>query len=311
MERAFFVWTEGGSGRMKELLDPRNDFVFKRIFGSEDNRDVLLAFLNCVLAAGEGPLLTEVEVQNPYTDKDSPSDKQSIFDIWAKASDGSLIDVEMQLFNKYDIEKRTLYYWSKRYSSQLQEGESYKALNRCITINLLNFSIIPNDLYHNVFHLREKNSGIILCNDIEVHIMELSKLNHCDMPAGSGLLNWLLFLKNDDSYDWEALRLNEPKLDKAMDTLQFLSQDKEARILYEQRQKYLHDQASMLDWAIDNGLKKGIEQGIEQGRLEGQNIKAAEIAGNMLELGIDMATIVKASGLSHAEVEEIRMKRKL
>ncbi|MHA7966857.1 Rpn family recombination-promoting nuclease/putative transposase [Paenibacillus sp. CAU 1782] len=296
---------------MEERLDPRNDFVFKRIFGSEDNRDVLLAFLNAVLAEGDGPLLTEVEVQNPYTEKDSPSDKQSIFDIWAKASDGSLVDVEMQLFNKYDIEKRTLYYWSKRYSSQLHEGETYKGLKRCITINLLNFSIIPNDLYHNVFHLQERNSHIILCKDIEVHMMELSKLNHCDMPAGSGLLNWLLFLKNDDSYDWEALRLNEPKLDKAMDTLQFLSQDKEARRLYEQRQKYLHDQASMLDWATDNGMKKGIEQSIEQGRLEGQYKKAAEIAGNMLELGIDITMIVKASGLTHAEVEEIRTKRSL
>lgn len=89
------------------------DFVFKRIFASEGNKDVLLAFLNQIfLDAGDLPL-EEVVLLNPYTDKDDPLDKQSIFDIWAKSVDGKLINIEMQLFNKYDIEKRTLYYWSK------------------------------------------------------------------------------------------------------------------------------------------------------------------------------------------------------
>lgn len=86
------------------------DFVFKRIFASEGNKDVLLAFLNRIfLDAGDLPL-EEVVLLNPYTDKDDPLDKQAIFDIWAKTVDGKLINIEMQLFNKYDIEKRTLYY---------------------------------------------------------------------------------------------------------------------------------------------------------------------------------------------------------
>ncbi|MGG1616381.1 Rpn family recombination-promoting nuclease/putative transposase [Paenibacillus sp. NRS-1782] len=121
---------------MSELLDPRNDFVFKRIFGSEDNKDVLLAFLNHTFAeSGESPL-TEIILLNPYTDKDAPLDKQSIFDIWAKTATGKHINVEMQLFNKYDIEKRTLFYWSKRYSGQLQERQTYKELKKCVTINI-------------------------------------------------------------------------------------------------------------------------------------------------------------------------------
>jgi len=63
---------------MTELLDPRNDFVFKRIFGSEDNKDVLLAFLNRTFAESGEPPLTEIVLLNPYTDKDAPLDKQSI-----------------------------------------------------------------------------------------------------------------------------------------------------------------------------------------------------------------------------------------
>ncbi len=59
----------------------KNDFVFKRIFGSEENKDILLAFLNRTFSEAGEPPLTEIILMNPYTDKDSPRDKQSIFDI--------------------------------------------------------------------------------------------------------------------------------------------------------------------------------------------------------------------------------------
>ncbi|MCM3703987.1 Rpn family recombination-promoting nuclease/putative transposase [Paenibacillus macerans] len=293
-----------------ELLDPRNDFVFKRIFGSEDNKDVLLAFLNRAFAESGEPPLTEIVLLNPYTDKDAPLDKQSIFDIWAKTIEGKLINVEMQLFNKYDIEKRTLYYWSRRYSSQLQEGQSYKQLKKCVTINILNFTAIANDRYHNVYHLREDHTGLELCEDIEVHVMELSKLDDQSISMEGGLVNWLLFLKSADKSNWEVLRMNEPNLKKAMDTLEFLSLDREARRKYEERQKYLHDEASMIEWATDRGMAKGMEKGVEkgiaQGIVQGEQKKAMEIAKNMLAMGIEVSVIVKASGLTKDEVESLK-----
>lgn len=96
--------------------------------------------------------------------------------------------------------------------------------------------------------------------------------------------------------------MNEPTLKKAMDTLEFLSQDREARRLYEERQKYLHDEASMIEWATE----KGIAQGREKGLLEGEKRKAIEIAKNMLSLGIEVSVIAKASGLSESEVEALK-----
>lgn len=157
---------------MAELLDPRNDFLFKRIFGSEENRDVLLAFLNRTFIEAGKPPLTEIVLLNPYIEKDAPRDKQSILDIRGKTTEGELINVEMQLFNKYDTEKRTLFYWSKLYSGQLQEGQSYKMLKKCVAINILNYSFLPNQQYHSVFHLREERSGIPLVDDIELHYLE-------------------------------------------------------------------------------------------------------------------------------------------
>ncbi|WP_127484093.1 Rpn family recombination-promoting nuclease/putative transposase [Paenibacillus ehimensis] len=279
---------------MTELLDPRNDFVFKRIFGSEENKDVLLAFLNhTFMEAGEPPL-TEIVLLNPYTEKDAPYDKQSIFDIWAKTAEGKLINVEMQLFNKYDNEKRTLYYWGKRYSSQLQEGQTYKALKKCVTINILNFSFLPNDRYHSVFHLREDHTLIPLIDDLEVHFIELPKLDDRAVPVEGGLVNWLLFLKGVDKSNWEVLAMNEPTLKKAMTTLEFLSQDAEARRLYEARQKYLHDEASMIEGARTEGKTQGILHG------------KIEVAKNMLSMGLDIQLIIKATGLSEEEIHALK-----
>lgn len=92
--------------------------------------------------------------------------------------------------------------------------------------------------------------------------------------------------------------MNEPTLKKAMDTLEFLSQDREARRLYEERQKYLHDEASMIEWATEKGMAQGMAQGEQK--------KAIEIAKNMLSMGIAVSVIVKASGLSEAEVDSLK-----
>lgn len=274
-----------------DLLDPRVDFVFKRIFGSENNKDVLLAFLNRIFTEAGEPPLTEIILMNPYTDKDDPLDKQSIFDVYAKTSEGKLIDIEMQLFNKYDIEKRTLFYWSKRYASQLSEGEKYPELEKCVTINILNYAFLKNEQYHNVFHLREDRTGISLIDDIEVHLLELPKLDDRGIPSEGGLINWLLFLKGADTSQWEVLKMNEPGLEKAMDTLQYLSQDSEARRLYEARQKYLHDEASMVEGAKSAGIIEG----------------KLQVARNLLAMGMDYAVVAKATGLREDEIKSIKL----
>ncbi|GFZ76394.1 hypothetical protein GCM10008018_22190 [Paenibacillus marchantiophytorum] len=288
---------------MHRLLDPRNDFVFKRIFGSDENKDVLLAFLNNTLIDSNESPLTEIIQLNPYLDKDALHDKQSILDIHAKTIDGKLINIEIQLFNRYDIDKRTLFYWSKLYSGQLTEGQSYKELKKSITINILNFNYIVNERYHNIFHLREDHTNIILTRDIEIHFLELAKLNEQNIYINGGLVNWLLFLKGTEKENWEVLAMNEPALQKAMDTLEFLSQNEEARRLYEMRQKALHDEASLIEGAKAEGMEKGIEKGIEIGQ---QHAKIA-LAKKLIAKEMDISFIIEVTGLSEEDIENLSL----
>ncbi|MEK4665316.1 hypothetical protein MHH93_25800 [Priestia sp. FSL H7-0729] len=118
---------------------------------------------------------------------------------------------------------------------------------------------------------------------------------------------------------WEALMMHEPEpaLKKAMSVLELLSQDEQARQRYIDRQKFLWDEASMIEGAREEGLKKGMEEGIQKGIEEGikEGIKEGEaeskrkIALNMLTLGLDQETIVKATGLTSAEVKAIQQEK--
>ncbi|UQZ83005.1 PD-(D/E)XK nuclease family transposase [Paenibacillus konkukensis] len=153
------------------------------------------------------------------TDKDAPQDKQSILDIKAKTTEGKLINIEMQLFNPYHMEKRTLFYWSNMYSHQIKKGGNYSELKKCVTINILNYSCLPKSI-----------------------------------PVDGGLINWLLFLRGVEHDQWEVLTMNEPMLKKAMTTLEFLSQDAQTRMEYEARLKYLRDEASRTEGAKAEGI---------------------------------------------------------
>ncbi|MGO4495875.1 Rpn family recombination-promoting nuclease/putative transposase [Paenibacillus sp. 2RAB27] len=153
--------------------------------------------------------------------------------------------------------------------------------------------MVPNERYHNVFHLREDYSGIPLTDDLEIHFLELSKLNQIRTTTSSGLLNWLLFHKSDNTENWEVLKIQEPELGKVMTVLKFLSQDAEFRRLYEMRQKALHDEASSIEGAREEGEK--------QGELKGK----LEVATKMLEKGIDMVSISELTGHPIDELKKI------
>ena len=269
-----------------ELFKPSVDFVFKRIFGIEENKDILLDFLNAVFESANESGVTDIEILNPFLDKAAVYDKQSILDIKARTASGTLINIEIQLWNQRDIEKRTLFYWSRMYGGQLIEGGRYRDLCRTVTINILGFNYIDNDRYHNTFHLREDHTELILTNDIEIHMIELQKLREIAVGQQRKLVRWMLFLLGPAPEKMEELAMEEPAIKKALTTLEFLSQDREARELYEARQK------AMNDWI------SSIEGAREEGR--------AEIVRRMLIKGMSIEEVAELTELSVGEIERLQ-----
>jgi predicted transposase/invertase (TIGR01784 family) len=271
-------------------MRPSNDFVFKRIFGVEENKDILLSFLNAVLKPPEGKELTEITLVDPHIHPNKVGDKKSILDVKAQTAEGERINIEIQVEDKYNMNKRTLYYWAKMYEEQLESGQDYELLNKAITINILNYVHLPTDNYHSVFHLREDVEGYVLCDDMEFHFLELPKLRKATVDLNDRLVNWLLFVGAKSERMVEELAIKEPAIQKAKTVLDFLNQDEEARRLYELREQALKDEQHMLARAEKRGREEG----------------KAETARNLLTLGVDVDTIAKATGLSQEEIEKLK-----
>ncbi|ABE04599.1 Rpn family recombination-promoting nuclease/putative transposase [Rickettsia bellii] len=119
-------------------VNPRVDLAFKKIFGVEENKDLLISLINSIVS--EKDQIVEVTLLNPYNPKNFAADKLSILDVKAKSEAGKMFNIEIQVTDEADYDKRALYYWSKLYAEQLKAGDDYSKLNKTIGIHILNFT---------------------------------------------------------------------------------------------------------------------------------------------------------------------------
>ena len=295
---------------MRGLLDPKMDFVFKNIFGSEKHPNILISFLNATLKPKD--LITEVKIKNTDLNKGYIEDKFSRLDVKATTSNNEIINIEIQLKNEYNMIKRSLYYWSKLYSEQLNEGEDYSLLKRTICINILNFKYLKTRMFHSVYRMKEIHTNEELSDIQEIHFIEIPKLED-GSDEKDMLVAWIEFLKNPESEKVRSLEMSVDEIREAKDELIKMSNDDTQRELYEMRAKTLRDKISALNEAERNGIKKGreegrkegIEEGIKEGIEKGEKNKAIEIAKSLINLGLDKESIAKSTGLDLCEVEKL------
>ncbi len=272
---------------MRQLLDPKMDFVFKRIFGNEKHPEILISFLNAVIKPKDR--IKSVELKETDINKDSLEDKFSRLDVKAITNNGEHVNIEIQLKNEKNMIKRSLYYWGKLYTEQLGQGEDYSELSRTICINLLNFKYLKTDNFHSSYRLKEKLTNEELTDVQEIHFIEIPKLpKNADIT--DMLVAWMEFLKDPNSEETLDLEMNVEEIQEAKKELIRLSNDDKERQLYEMREKSNKDRVSALNEAIERGEKK----------------KTIEIAKNLLDiLGDEM--IAKKTGLSIEYIKKLRI----
>ena len=286
---------------MRGLLDPKMDFVFKNIFGSEKHPNILISFLNATLKPKD--LITAVEIKNTDLNKGYIEDKFSRLYVKATTSNNEIINIEIQLKNEYNMIKRSLFYWSKLYSEQLNEGEDYSVLKRTICINILNFKYLKTRKFHSGYRLKEIYSNEELTDVAEIHFIEIPKLEE-GTDEKDMLVAWIEFLKNPESEKVRSLEMSIDEIREAKDELIRMSNDDTQRELYEMRAKTLKDKISALNEAERKGIKKGRQEGIK----EGEKSKAIEIAKSLINIGLDKETISKSTGLDLNEIEKLMSK---
>jgi predicted transposase/invertase (TIGR01784 family) len=181
-----------------ERLNPLNDYIFMKTFGEKGDEEQLLAFLNAVLKrTGRDGLVSVEIVEGKTLTADIVGDKTCILDVRAHTDKGDHVNIEIQLKDLHNMDRRSVFYWGKQYIKTINAGDSYTVLPNVIAINIVNFDYIPLDDFHTSFHLREdRNTDYILTDAIEIHfinMVQFRKLKSKDAKNNT-LERWLLFL---------------------------------------------------------------------------------------------------------------------
>lgn len=273
----------------RTLLNPKIDFVFKKIFGSEEHPGVLIAFLNAVLKT-KVPIV-DVEIKNTDIEKAHIEDKFSRLDVKAKTSNKEIINIEIQLKNEYNMIQRSLYYWSKLYEEQLGDGDRYDKLCRTVCINILDFKYLKNDRFHNGYRLKEIETNEELTDIQEIHFIEIPKLKklNSEEEVVDMLEAWIEFLRDPESEVVRKLEMTNKEIREAKDTLYKLSRNEKERELYFLREKYIKDEIS----ALANAEEKGIQK------------EKIETVLRLNSIGLDVSQIAVGAGITVEEVESI------
>ena len=301
----------------KELLKVTNDYVFRRIFGQKGNEDITRGFLKAV---------TKVEYNNidledtPILERDLIENKMGILDVKVVASKEN--NIEMQVTKSEYIAERILWYWSKLYAWSIEKGEGYNSTKKAICILIADFKLEKLkeiEKYHTKWNIREEEyKNIILTDRLELHIIELEKLERRNNKSKEEeeLLNWCKFIKFPEKVEESIIMKNE-EIKKAKEQLDKISQDKKERRLAELREKAIKDEMAIRDSGYNEGRKEGIEIGLQQGihrgielgkeegLKKGKKAEKKSIAQNMLEMKIDKETISKVTGLTMDEIENM------
>ncbi|MEQ9360025.1 Rpn family recombination-promoting nuclease/putative transposase [Coleofasciculus chthonoplastes] len=292
------------------FINPKTDFAFKKIFGSEQSKEILISFLNALLYGGRS-IIEDLEIINPYLAPKIQGIKDTYLDVKARLTANTTVIIEMQVLNLEGFEKRILYNAAKAYSIQLEPGEDYTLLSPVIALTITDFEMFQDlPQVTSNFVLKEKN---VLTdypiNDLELVFVELPKFTKTLEDLESLADKWIYFIKSARQLETiPEIMAQVPEIRRAFEVANQANMTREELEVLEQREIYIHDQRNAIRLALRQGIEQGIEvgreQGIEVGREQGIQESKIEIARQMLGV-LDEETISRITGLSLEEVRRL------
>ena len=273
-----------------ERLNPLNDYLFLKLMGEEGNEVQCLAFLNAVLGSkSKAPINLVKILENRSITADIIGEKASILDVRVETDTGEKVNIEVQLKDLHNMEKRSLFYWGREFTKGISQGDDYLLLPRVITINIVNFDNIKIDDFHTCFHLWEDERKDYLLTDVlEIHFINMKKYQKLKTGdiENKPLERWLAFFDKDTTEEILEEVINmDTAISKANERLNFVSQDKEFLRNYQLREMAMSD----LTTAINTGIEK----------------REIEIARNALAKGLSIDMIKDITGLDTKTIKSI------
>lgn len=295
---------------LSRFLDPKNDIAFRKIFGSEEHKDILIHFINDILGLKGNEQVQDVTFLSPIQDPEIAYKKQSIVDVLCKDNNGVQMIVEMQIAPTKGFEKRAQYYAAKAYSRQLNKGQGedgkYYNLKEVIFIAISDYVIFPDkEAYKSDHVILDKISYEHDLRDFSFTFIELPKFKKDTISELTNIVEkWCYFFKHakeTSEEDLQKLIGSDLVIEKAYDAINEFNWKEEELIAYEQELKRIRDNLAAMEYQLDKGIAIGEARGIEKERIA--------IAKKMLAKSRSIEDIADITDLSVAQIQKLKSDR--
>jgi predicted transposase/invertase (TIGR01784 family) len=275
------------------FVDVKNDIAFRKIFGNENRKEVLISFLNAVLGFEGARRVKEVSILNPYQLPALRGGKATIIDVKAKDQRGYEYIVEMQVAEVDGFNKRILYYTSKSYIDQIDRGEFYDKLKPAIFIGILEFNHTQNPHYLSRHRILDVETGEHCLRDIEFNFIELPKFTQDASQLETLVEKWVYFIKEADNLEVLPDNLDDAGLISAYEEANVQTWTKEELAEYDYASMREQDERGKVTAAVKTAVKSAVQDARFQ------------IAKKLIESGMPVAEVAQHTGLSTAEVQSL------
>ena len=268
-----------------------NDYIFKKIFSKKGNESILKDFLIGILNIPIEKVETKAEVS---LEKQLEENKLGRLDIIAVLNDDTIVNIEVQILNKYNFIDRTMYYWSGMYYNELKGGEDYRASKKTITINILDYEIFEEGPYHEIARIKRDYQNKVLTEKMEIHFIQIPKFIKEKSGVKTKLEQWMQFISQKDEKGVQIAMEENKEIKRANEEYEYLTGDEAERRLAFLRDKAIRDEKTMLAGSREEGIKTG------------EKNKQIEIAKIMLKKGMDIKLVAEITNLTIKEIEQIK-----
>lgn len=296
------------------FLDPKNDFLFKRLFGKEQNKDILIYFINSILHLSGESAVQDVTYLQTDQNPEYAYKKQSMVDVLCRDLKGTQFIIEMQVAKFSGFEERAQFYAAKAYINQMNAGEKYEELKEVIFIALTDYVMFPDKPDWKSDHATlDKKTFAQDLKAFSFTFIELPKFTKTINELTTIEEKWVYFFKHAHETmenDLVTLLGDDVVLKKAFDESTKFSMSEKEWNSYEAALKHERDARAIEDYKVkqaeEKGLERGLAEGIEKGIEKGEKAKAIEIARNLKSMNLTVEQIKAATHLTEDEINAIK-----
>lgn len=237
--------------REERIVTLKLDVIFKRVFGDAKHKSIITRFIADLLEL-QPESIRAIYMDNIELTPEYLNQKFSRLDLKLQV-DNRIVNVEMQVNFEPHFRERTLFYWAKLYSSDLNAGDEYSELKQTICINLINFNLFDCEDYHSHFKIMEQERHDQLTDKFAIHFFELKKIGKC--KKNKPMEDWLNLINAETEEELMAVQQNTniPEIRETIVMLRQLSADEQVRQQAFYREKQLQDEANALKHARSEG----------------------------------------------------------